>query len=702
MPNRLIREKSPYLRQHADNPVLWYPWGEEAFAAAKRLNRPIFLSIGYSSCHWCHVMEKESFEDGETARLLNDDFISIKVDREERPDIDAHFMAVCQLLSGGGGWPLTIFLTPDRQPFFAGTYFPKERRFGLIALRDLIVRIAGAWKTNTRDLVGSAESIAAALRQTADAPPSESLGPEILDDAFTQLSGEYDPVHGGFGRAPKFPLAHRIFFLLRYAHRTGNRRALEMAEKTLLAMRQGGIFDQLGFGFHRYSTDSAWRIPHFEKMLYDQALLAMAYTEAYQVTGREEFRRTVEQTTSYVLRELVSPEGGFFTSEDADSEGEEGRFYLWEAGEIRSSLPPVEAELAIRVFGLRPEGDFGPAATPNTGKCVLRLGQPPSALAEEMGISQGEFFKRVAAVRARLIAIRERRPRPPKDTKILTDWNGLMIAALAKAARALGRDEFAAAAGKAVVFIRGKLNAGGTLKHRYAEDEASITAFLDDYAFLIWGLIEVYETVYDPEPLAWALRLTDDLMDGFWDHARAGFFLTHRESRDLPSRRKEVYDGAVPSGNSVMVGNLLRLGRLTGRPELEKTAGRIVDASAGSISRTPAAHTQFLCGLDFAFGPAHEIVIVGAPNDPVTQRLLEPLQKRFLPRATVLFCPAVEGSPPILELAPYARAMTTVEGRPTAYVCSQFHCESPTTDPKVLLEALDGHNFRSVHEEKKG
>ncbi len=692
MPNRLIREKSPYLRQHADNPVLWYPWKEAAFAAAKRLNRPIFLSIGYSSCHWCHVMEKESFEDNETARLLNDDFISIKVDREERPDLDAHYMAVCQLLSGSGGWPLTVFLTPDRQPFFAGTYFPKDRRFGLIGFKELIVRIAREWKTHARDVVGSAEKIAAALRPTEDRLPGEPLGPEILDAAFSQFLAEYDQVHGGFGGAPKFPQAPRLLFLLRYAHRTGDRRALEMVEKTLLAMRSGGLFDQLGFGFHRYSTGSDWRIPHFEKMLYDQALLIMAYTEAYQVTGREEFRDTAEETASYVLRELASPQGGFYTSEDADSEGEEGRFYLWEAGEIRSSLTPDEAEFAVRAFAIRPGGDFGAASPETAGRSVLRLDRPPAALAEELGISMNEYSRRIAGVRTRLIAVRELRPRPFKDTKILTDWNGLMIAALAKAARALGRDEFAAAAGKAAAFIRARLNPGGRLRHRYVAGEAAINAFLDDYAFLIWGLVEVYETAFAPEPLAWALRLTDDLMDGFWDEARGGFFLTHRDSRDLPSRRKETFDGAVPSGNSVMAGNLLRLGRLTGRPELEKTAGKIVEASASGISRSPGAHAQFLSALDFAFGPAREIVIIGTPDDPDTQKLLEPLRKRFLPRETVVFLPAGEQSPPILELAPFARTMTPVAGRPTAYVCSHFQCGSPMTDPKMLLKVLESRD----------
>ncbi len=701
MPNRLIREKSPYLLQHARNPVLWYPWEEAALAAAESLNRPIFLSIGYSSCHWCHVMEKESFEDGEIARLLNDDFISIKVDREERPDLDAHYMDVCQMLTGGGGWPLTIFLTPDGRPFFAGTYFPRDRRFGIPGLKDVLLHIAMAWKTRPAELLDSADRISAALRQTGDTSPASPLGPEILDEAFSRLSGEYDEVHGGFGVAPKFPLAPRLLFLLRYADRSGNRRALQMVENTLLAMRQGGIFDQLGFGFHRYSTDAGWRIPHFEKMLYDQALLTIAYTDAYQMTGREEYRRTVEETASYVLRELASPQGGFYTSEDADSGGGEGRFYLWEAEEIRSTLAAAEAEFAIRVFGFQPAGDFGTPAAPSVEKCVLRLSRPPSALADELGMAEGELIKRVEAVGARLAAIRERRPKPSKDTKILTDWNGLMIAALAKAARALEKDELAAAAGRAAAFLRGTLNSGGKLRHRYAGGEAGIAAFLDDYAFLIWGLTELYETGYDPEFLSWALQLTDEVMDGFWDKARGGFFLTHRLSRDLPVRRKEYYDGAVPSGNSVMAGNLLRLGRLTGRPGLEEIADRLAEASAGSLSRAPAAHPQFLCALDFAFGPSHEIVISGARHDLDTQRLLEPLRKRYFPRATVIFRPTDEGTPRVLEVAPFLRTMLPIEGRPTAYVCSDFRCESPTTDPKIMLKALENPRSRASAEEHK-
>jgi hypothetical protein len=689
MANRLIREKSPYLRQHADNPVQWYPWGEEAFAAAKTSDKPIFLSIGYSSCHWCHVMEKESFMDEEVARLLNDGFVSIKVDREERPDVDAHYMAACQMLTGGGGWPLTIFMTPDRRPFMAGTYFPKESRFGLIGFGELISRVAQAWKTRRGELAEAGDRAAAALQPGGGPPPKERLSAKTLDDAFAELSAGFDEEHGGFGGAPKFPLPHRLTFLLRYAGRAKSRQAVEMVEKTLVEMRRGGIFDQLGFGFHRYATDAGWSVPHFEKMLYDQALLAMAYTEAFQLTGREEFRGTVEDIATYVQRDLSSEEGGFFIAEDADSEGEEGKFYLWDAGEVRSSLAPAEAEFAVRMFGLGPRGNRAGATGLPAGMNVLRLAAPPAILASQTGTPAKEFRARLDAVRTALLGIRGRRPRPFKDTKVLTDWNGLMIAALAKAARALGRADYGARARRAVEFIRRRLTSGANLYHRYAGGEAAVPAFLDDYAFLIWGLIELYEADFDPNNLVWALRLTDAAIGHFWDGAAGGFFFTADENRDLPSRRKEFYDGAVPSGNSVMIENLLRLGRLTGRADLDKKADELLAAAGSAVARLPAGHTQLLSGLDFVLGPSREIVIVGRPAGRDTRRLLETLGKKFLPRTTVLVRPADEESPPILELAPYARAMTMLEGRAAAYVCSDFRCQRPTTDPRRLLELLE-------------
>jgi len=687
--NRLIQERSLYLRQHAHNPVSWFPWSEEAFQEAGRTDRPVFLSIGYSTCHWCHVMERESFADEEIARLMNDAFICIKVDREERPDIDAHYMAVCQLLTGGGGWPLTVILTPDKRPFFAGTYFPKESRFGLLGIKDVIGRVAEAWKHRRSDLLSSAGRILAALEESSEVPEGEKLTVDILEQGESELAGQFDAEFGGFGSAPKFPTPHHLTFLLRQARRKHAERALAMVEKTLQAMRRGGIFDHLGFGFHRYSTDRSWLVPHFEKMLYDQALLAIAYTEAFQFTGRDEYRRTAEEVLAYVGRDLRSPEGAFTTAEDADSEGEEGKFYVWELGEIEAVLSPSEARLAREVFGLRPEGNFTGPEGRRSGKNILYLGQPPDSAAAGLGISEEELQEQIATIRTKLLGRREQRPHPLKDTKILADWNGLMIAALAKAARAFARADYAEAAASAALFIRDRMTIEGRLHHRSAEGEVTIPAFLDDRAFLIWGLIELYQATFEPGHLSWASQLSEDLIRGFWDEDNGGFFFTSPDlHRDFPLRRKEVYDGALPSGNSVMASNLLRLGRLLGRPEFEARAGRLVEAFSGKITQFPAAYTQFLCGLDFALGPSREVVIAGRTGAPDTLAMLDVLRKMFLPHAVVLFRPTEEDEPEIVKLAPFTAGMRALDDKATAYVCSNYRCARPTAEPEKLRSLL--------------
>ena len=687
--NRLINEKSPYLRQHAHNPVSWYPWGDEAFREAGRTDRPVFLSIGYSTCHWCHVMERESFADEEIARLMNETFISIKVDREERPDIDAHYMAVCQLLTGGGGWPLTVILTPDKRPLFAGTYFPKESRFGLVGLKDLIGRVAEAWKSRRSELLSSTERILTALDEQAEAREGQKTSSAILDQAASELAAQFDAEFGGFGSAPKFPTPHHLTFLLRQARRKNDKKALAMVEKTLLAMRRGGIFDHLGFGFHRYSTDRLWLVPHFEKMLYDQALLAMAYTEAFQFTGRDEYRRTVEEILTYVRRDLRSPEGAFYTAEDADSEGEEGKFYVWELEEIENVLSPSEAESARFIFNLRPEGNFTEPGGRPSGKNILHLGRPPELAAADLGLSEEELQKQIARIGGQLFARRENRPRPLKDTKILADWNGLMIAALAKAAQAFGRADYAEAAAVAAHFIHEKMTVLGNLQHRSAEGEVTIPAFLDDHAFLIWGLLELYEATFEAGLLSRATGLTEDVIRGFWDEKAGGFFFTSADlHKDLPLRRKELYDGALPSGNSVMVSNLLRLGRLLGRPDLEAKAGRLIEVFSGKISPYPAAYTQLLCGLDFALGPGREVVVVGRTGAPDTRALFDVLRKEFIPNTVVLFRPAEESDPEIVKLAPFAAAMRPLADKATAYVCSNYSCERPTTEPVELRSLL--------------
>ncbi len=688
--NRLSGEKSPYLRQHADNPVAWYPWGDEAFREAAKQDKPVFLSIGYSTCHWCHVMERESFVDEETAGLMNEAFISVKVDREERPDIDAHFMAVCQLLTGHGGWPLTVIMTPDKKPFFAGTYLPKESRFGLLGITELIRRITEAWKFRRQDLLSSAGRILTALEETSSVPDREKISTSILDLAYSRLDGQFDDEFGGFGSAPKFPTPHHLTFLLRYARRKKAEKALAMVEKTLQAMRLGGIFDQLGLGFHRYSTDRRWLVPHFEKMLYDQALLAIAYTEAFQFTGKPEYQRTAEEIIAYVLRDLRSPTGAFYTAEDADSEGEEGRYYLWELAEIETVLPRSQAELARNIFSLRPEGNYEEPGGGNSGKNILFLSRPLTIAASELGLSEDKLMRGLSLIRATLFDRREKRPRPLKDTKILADWNGLMIAALAKAARAFGRTEYGEAAGAAAGYIIEHMTPRGKLHHRSAEGEVTIPGFLDDHAFLIWGLLEIYETTLDTGFLSQAVLFSEQAICDFWDGRKGGFFFTSADlHRDLPTRRKELYDGALPSGNSVMLSNLVRLGRLLGREDLEERAQKAVEAFSGKISQHPTAYTGFLNGLDFAFGPVREVVVVGRKGAPDVKAMFDVLRKGFNPDTVVLFRPIQETRPDIATLAPYSEPLVAIDGRATAYVCSNHSCDRPTTQVEELRALLE-------------
>jgi len=689
--NRLESEKSPYLQQHARNPVSWYPWGDEAFREARRKDLPVFLSIGYSTCHWCHVMERESFADEEVARRMNETFISIKVDREERPDVDAHYMAVCQLLTGSGGWPLTLLLTPARKPFFAGTYFPKESRFGRIGLTELIARVAEAWKSRRPELLDSAERTLAALEGFSEGPNRSRISPALLERAAADLGREFDEEFGGFGSAPKFPTPHSLTFLLRRAKRKNDKKALGMVEKTLRAMRLGGVFDQLGFGFHRYSTDPRWLVPHFEKMLYDQALLCLAYTEAFQFTGCDEYRDTAEKILTYVLRDLRSPEGSLYSAEDADSEGEEGRFYLWESREVEAALPSSEVDAAKIIFNTRPEGNFAEPGGRPSGKNILYLGRPPELVASGLGMSEEELGGLTARIGGRLLAQRELRSRPFKDTKILTDWNGLMIAALARAAQAFDRSEYADSAFRAAEHIAEKLTDGGRLYHRSAEGEIAIPAFLDDHAFLIWGLIELYAATFEPGHLSRAASMTEDTIRGFWDDRAGGFFFTSAEHRgDLPLRRKELFDGALPSGNSVMLSNLLRLGRTLGRPDFEARAGRLMEACAGRVAQNPVAYTHFLSGVDLALGPSREVVVAGRTGAPDTQALLDCLRKMFLPDTVVLFRPSEQDKSAIVKLAPFIAGMKCLGDKATAYVCSHFRCERPITDPQELRSHLEG------------
>ncbi len=669
----------------------WYPWGEEAFKKAKKEDRPIFLSIGYSTCHWCHVMERESFEDEEVARMMNEHFVSIKVDREERPDIDSVYMKICQMITGRGGWPLTIIMTPDKKPFFAGTYLPKKHRFNQTGMIELIPHIGELWKTQRRDLLASAEKIVLALGQQTLQPATKGLDESVLSAAFQQLVQGFDAHFGGFSQAPKFPTPHNISFLLRYWIRTGNDSALHMAEKTLQAMCRGGIFDHLGYGFHRYSTDARWLLPHFEKMLYDQALLAMAYTEAYLATKNDLYRKTAEKVFTYVLRDMTSPDGAFYSAEDADSEGEEGKFYTWRWEELEERLNTEDLTFFSKVFNIRESGNFSEEVSgTKTGANILHLTQQLEEMANDLKMSIKELKLRMEGLRIKLFKIREKREHPLRDDKVLADWNGLMIAALAKAARAFNRQDYLEAAEKAADFIfsnmRGK---DGQLLHRYRERESKISAYADDYAFMIWGQIELYEACFKENHLRRALELNDIFIRHFWDEKNGGFFFTADTSDTLFIRQKESYDGATPSSNSAALLNLLRLGRLTGRQEYEEKAARISDCFSRSVVSYPSAYTQMLCAVDLALGPTYEVVIAGKLGAESTQKLIRTIYEGFVPNAVVVFVPADRDNAAIFELAHFTRHLHYPKSHSMAFVCSNFTCKQPTSDPEILRQLLD-------------
>jgi len=681
--NRLIHEKSPYLLQHAKNPVDWYPWGDEAFSCARQKNRAVFLSIGYATCHWCHVMAHESFEDPAVAALLNGHFVCIKVDREERPDIDSTYMAVCQMLTGQGGWPLTIIMTPEKKPFFAATYLPKVSRFGMDGLLDILPRIARHYQEQRDAITLSAEGIASALR----AVPSGSAGnhgPDaaMMDDAFGHLALQFDPESGGFGSAPKFPSPHIPLFLFRYWYRTGKDQALHMAKKTLRAIRDGGIYDQIGYGLHRYTTDAKWRVPHFEKMLYDQALMVIACTEAYQVTRDPAFCGIAREIIAYVLRDMTSPEGVFFSAEDADSEGGEGAYYTWTQEELESGLGHDDAARAAEAFTILPEGNF-PDAGGRSGKNIPRC--PPQS--PEDGWGSGPHAD-MDVLRKRLLAMRNSRPHPPRDDKVLADWNALFCIGLAHAARAFGEPSYAEAARRALTFILTRMRSpDGGLYHRYREGDAGIPGFADDYAFTVRALIALYETTYDVQLLSDAVVMDRFFIDHFWDAGEGGFFSVSDRAEAIIARRKEWYDGAVPSSNSVACENLLLLSRLTGDTDAEERAAVLMRLFGRVMRHAPASCAWFLVALDLALDPSREIVIAGDPKNEGTIAMIRALHAAYLPRTVVLQRPSGSAGEPIGAVAPFTRELTARDGVTMAYVCSGHACRLPTTDiDRVLCE----------------
>jgi uncharacterized protein YyaL (SSP411 family) len=693
--NRLADSQSPYLLQHALNPVDWYPWSEEAFKKAEEEDKPVFLSIGYSTCHWCHVMERESFEDDEVAKLMNDTFISIKVDREERPDIDSIYMTVCQMITGSGGWPMTIIMTPDKKPFFAGTYFPRDNRYGRLGMIELIPKIKEIWQNKRNDVLKSADEISGVLNSSAGISNGEMLDKKIFDKAFDEFLARYDEINGGFSTAPKFPTPHNFLFLLRYWKGTGNNKALEMVEKTLIEMRKGGIYDHIGFGFCRYSTDRQWLVPHFEKMLYDQAQLAIAYTELFQVTGNEHYGKTVFEILEYVSRNMTSPEGGFYSAEDADSEGVEGKFYLWTDKEIQQVLDKEEYELAVKVFNIGKTGNpaggtgFHEAHGGKSDSNILHMTKSVQKIAEDIKINEDELNNRIEKIREKLFKIREKRIHPFKDDKILTDWNGLMISAYSKSAQVFSHPPFTQAAEKAAILILNRVkDDNGRLLHRYRNGTAGINANIDDYAFLIAGLIDLYETTFNPYYLEEALSLNEDMIEHFGDKDNGAFFFTANDSEKLLTRQKEIYDGAIPSGNSAAMLNLLRLGKITGKTEYENKAFQIVKTFSNIINKSPSAFTQFLVAMDFLIGPSSEIVLSQEEHSPMTETMLKVIRENFIPNKIVLLVSSREKDK-INQIAPFTKDYTGLNGKPTVYVCRNYVCNLPVTEVERLREMLE-------------
>jgi uncharacterized protein YyaL (SSP411 family) len=682
--NRLAGEKSPYLLQHAENPVHWYPWGEEAFFKAKQEDKPIFLSIGYATCHWCHVMAHESFEDEDVARLLNKDFVAIKVDREERPDIDKIYMYVCQSLTGHGGWPLSIFMTPEGKPFFAGTYLPKSSRLGMPGFIDVLKQIGAMWQDDRARILQSSEAITGAIQPSAHTEPSiQALGVETLEKGFVQLARVFDPSWGGFGPSPKFPTPHHLTFLLRWHKRSGDLQALKMVEETLSAMRNGGIFDQVGLGFHRYSVDEKWLVPHFEKMLYDQALLAVAYVEAYQVTGKTQFAQVAREIFAYVLRDMTAPEGGFYSAEDADSEGKEGLFYVWTPQEVKKYLGVETGDVFCRFYGIIEGGNF------EEGRSIPHRPVSIQAFANRERIDLKELETVLEDARHRLYDVREKRTRPLKDDKILTSWNGLMIAAFAKGYQVFGDQTYADTARSAADFITKKLKADdGRLLRRYRHGDAAYTGYLDDYAFLVWGLIELYEATFDLAYLQEAIALNQAMIDIFWDKEGGGLYFTGKGNEALITRSKELYDGALPSGNSVAALNFMRLGRMSGNVGLEQRAEALTRAFSRQIQEQPMPYTQMLTALEFMTGPGQEIVVAGDPALETTQALLRVIRSKFLPNKVLLLRPNEQQGKRLAAMAPFVEDMVPMRDQPTVYVCDQHACQAPIQDVDTLESVL--------------
>ncbi len=687
--NRLIRETSPYLLQHAHNPVNWYAWGEEAFADAERLDRPVLLSVGYSTCHWCHVMERESFEDEEIAAFINANYIPIKVDREERPDIDGVYMDAVRILSGGGGWPMTVIMTPAGRPFFGGTYFPardgdRGARSGFLSI---LRYFAAQYADNRDELLERAEEITQRIQRQAAVESAAGIpGAHAFDEALVRLKGSYDDANGGFGRAPKFPRSVTLELLMRIHRRTGDEDALRMTVNTLKKMADGGMRDHVGGGFHRYSTDAKWLVPHFEKMLYDNALLAVAYLDAYQITGEASFAEVARTTLDYVLREMTDERGGFYSATDADSptpggHEEEGWFFTWTPEELEEVLGSREAKVFAAYYNVTAQGNF-------EGRSILHVTKNRQDFAAAQGLSPESLDKKLSAARKLLYTARAKRPPPGKDTKILTSWNGLMISALARGARVLNEPAYAKAALRAAVFIDGDLKDGKRLQRSWRAGIAKHNGVLDDYAFFAAGLLDLYETTHDTRWLAEAVALQIELRESFWDHEKAGYFFTPVDGERLLTREKPYYDGAEPSGNSVALLNLLRLYELTTNEGYLQMAEKSLKAFGTYLERASIAVPRMMGALDFYLDSPKEIVLVSKGGKADFSPFLGELAARYLPNCVLAVTEEGEAADKLARLVPLVEGKTAIAGKPTAYVCEKRTCKLPTNDPEVFAKQI--------------
>ena len=697
MPNRLINETSPYLLQHAHNPVDWYPWGEEALQRAKDEDKPILLSIGYSACHWCHVMERESFENEAIAAQMNEHFISIKVDREERPDLDAVYMEAVQMLTGGGGWPMTVFLTPEGKPFYGGTYFPPVDSRGMPGFPRLLQSIADTYEKNRGEVDRITQQLTAQMGQRGQITGGTGLlTVDILHQAYSTLASNFDYQNGGVGTAPKFPQAMTLEFLLRYYHHGYNQRAMEMVDLTLEKMAYGGIYDQIGGGFHRYSTDAFWLVPHFEKMLYDNALLARLYLHAHLITGRGLYRRITEETLDYVLREMTDDSGGFYSAQDADSEGEEGKFFVWSPDEIRAVLGDEEGDLLGGFFGVTEAGNF-------EGRTIFNKPQKARAFAEEYGVPLDQLVTLIDRGKKALLDVREKRVHPLRDDKVLASWNGLMLRSFAEAAVALGRSDYLDAAIKNAEFLIGTMKPDGRLLRTYRQGQAKLLGYLEDYSCVADGLLALYEATFDPRWLAEATSLADEMVELFWDEGIGGFYDTGSDHEALVVRPRDVFDNAQPCGGSVATDVLLRLAVFTGNEDYTAKAAAPLRALREFMPRSPMGTGHWLGALDFYVSVPKEIAIIGPRADQGTLGLLNTVFQQFMPNKVVVGADPSQPEPgkttfikggqegifsPI-EI-PLLQDRTMVDGRPTAYVCQNYVCQLPVSDAESLAEQLRG------------